>query len=44
VSEWDWYIVAAKLINITFQYLNQHWIPAEIEKGSKDVYFVNDVC
>ena len=44
VSEWDWYAMAGKRVSFTFRYLNQHWVEKELEKKTKDVYFIYDVC
>lgn len=43
VTEWEWFTTAAKLVNLIFHYLNQHWIPKEIERKNKDAYYIYDL-
>jgi hypothetical protein len=44
VGEWEWYTKAAKFTNVIFQYLNQHWIPKEMERDpNAGIYKIYDV-
>ena len=43
VDEWKWYQSASKLASITFHYLDQHWVPKEIEKKTQNVYPIFEV-